>query len=126
MKVNVEETGLETYSYFVPCENSCHDECENSHQSALDKATEMNCGSSNREKLTICRYLQSVVNIFINKVIAKNSEFYDTHLLFSQDGSVHLEQTSLESKPMISTFFQRFIEIQSFWIIYFKATKEQK
>lgn len=91
VKVNVEETGLETYSYFVPCENSCHDECENSHQSALDKATEMNCGSSNRAKLTICRYLQSVVNIFINKVIAKNSEFYDAHLVFSQDGSVHLD-----------------------------------
>ena len=35
--------------------------------------------------------MQSVANILINKVIARNSEYYDAHMIFKQDESVYLD-----------------------------------
>ena len=89
--ISVEENGLERYSYIIPCHEECNQNCTNNHKNALEEALQLNCGTRISEKLTICRYVQSVANILINKVIARNSEYYDAHLIFKTDGSVYLD-----------------------------------
>ena len=90
-EISFEENGLERYSYIIPCNEHCNQNCTNYHKSVLEEAVQLNCGTRINENLTICRYVQSVANILINKVIAKNSDYYDAHLKFKQDGSVYLD-----------------------------------
>ena len=92
VKSTIDEQGLKRWFYYIPCSESCDKECEQDHMSA-DEYFNRNCEVTLSEALTIARYIQAVVNLFVEKFLWKQNLLFDAHLFFEKIGEVFLTGT---------------------------------
>ena len=77
VKTSMDQRGLKKWFYSIPCSDKCSD---NSALGFFNRKFEVTL----YEQLTIARYIQAIVNLFINKVLLNQKVVYDAHLFFKR------------------------------------------